>query len=203
MKHMPSAQPAAWGDSPMHSISLLHCLALRALTLYIGVKIRGWILTILTMPRRCGQGRRVVAPTAAEPLPTADPITPAIPAITPAIAPAIPAITPTITGVPTAILASAHATTLHIARRLPTANIPTRIGPSRTTDEGEYFNLDVSGEEDEDGAAPSPLQTTTGTAQTDPYATGGRVKRPKAAQDSLHFFRDDTTNKCRVCKLCE
>ncbi|KAG1766375.1 hypothetical protein EV702DRAFT_1050709 [Suillus placidus] len=153
------------------------------------------------MPRRRGQGRRVVAPTAAEPLPTADPITPAIPAITPAITPAIPAITPAITSVPTAILASAHATTLHIARRLPTANIPTRTGPSHTTDEGEYFNLDVSGEEDEDGAAPSPLQTTTGTAQTDPYATGGRVKRPKAAQDSLHFFRDDTTNKCRVCKL--
>ncbi|KAG2747244.1 hypothetical protein P692DRAFT_201806601 [Suillus brevipes Sb2] len=186
-------------------------------------------------PRQRGRGRRgqsrpqvVVVPTAAEPLPTADPIptiaapaiaitpaapaiaithaiptiTPTIPAITPAI-PAIPAIDSAIAPVPTAMLASANATTLHITHRLPTTNVSTHPVPTRTTDEGEYFDLDVSDHEDEDGAAPSPLQATTDTAQTDPYATGGRGKRTKAAQDSAHFFRDDTINKCRVCKLCE
>jgi hypothetical protein len=168
-------------------------------------------------PRRRGQGRAqvVVAHTAAEPLPSIPIIsTVATPAIaitpaTPAITPAIPAITPAIPGITpiaTAVLASANATTLHITRRPPAGsqdNIPTHAGPSRTADQGEYFDLNVSGDEDEDEAAPSPLQTTTDTTQTDPYATGGRRNRSKAAQDSLHFFRDDKVNNCRVCKLCE
>lgn len=131
---------------------------------------------------------------AAEPLPTADPIpiivapaipitpaapaipiTPAAPTITityaiPTITPTIPAITPaipTIACVPTAMSASANATTLHIARRLPTTNASTHPGPSCTTDEGEYFHLNISGDEDEDedGGAPSPLQATLDTAQ--------------------------------------
>lgn len=133
-----------------------------------------------------------MAPMAAEPLPTADPIpiivapaipitpaapaipiTPAAPTITityaiPTITPTIPAITPaipTIACVPTAMSASANATTLHIARRLPTTNASTHPGPSCTTDEGEYFHLNISGDEDEDGGAPSPLQATLDTAQ--------------------------------------
>lgn len=152
-----------------------------------------------------------MAPTADEPLPTTGPIpivsTIATPAI--AITPAIPVITPTIpaiTPIATAVLASANATTLHITCRPPTGsqdNIPTHAGPSCTADQGEYFDLNVSDDKDEDEAAPSLLQTTTDTTRTDPYATGGRRKRFKAAQDSSHFFKDNKVNNCRVCKLCE
>jgi len=84
--------------------------------------VYGWI-PILNMPScqcghgRCGQSRPhvVIAPIAAEPLPTADPIpiiaapaiaiTHTIPAITPAI-PVIPTINSAIACVPTAMLAS-------------------------------------------------------------------------------------------------
>ncbi|KAG1796736.1 uncharacterized protein HD556DRAFT_1441431 [Suillus plorans] len=90
----------------------------------------------------------------------------------PKLLPATPAITP----IHTVMLASANTTTIHIARRLPTesqVNISTRAAPSHTADEGEYFDLNVSGDKDKDRAAPSLLQTATDTTWTDPYAMGG------------------------------
>ena len=144
--YMAYAQLVTWRGF-CHALLPFITVAPCALT-YINSELYGHIFTIPNMPpRRRGQGRArvVVASTAAEPLPTAGPIpiittiatpaiaiTPAVPTITPAIpaiVPVIPAIipvipaivpaTPAITPIPTAVLASAHATTLHIAHRPP------------------------------------------------------------------------------------
>ncbi|KAG2045513.1 hypothetical protein BDR06DRAFT_978158, partial [Suillus hirtellus] len=136
-------------------------------------------------PAHMGRAQVVVAPTAAEPLPTAGPIpiittiatpaiaiTPTVPTITPAI-PAITPATPAITPIPTAI---------------PQANNQTHAVPSHTAEE-ESFDLNVSGDKDKDEVTASPLQTTMDTTWTNPHATG--TIKPITAEFAKFVIADD------------
>ena len=48
---------------------------------------------------------------------------------------------------------------------------------------------------------PTPLQTATDTARSDPLATGGRATRSKSAADVHHFF-DKLPDGKKACKVC-
>ncbi|KAG1902200.1 uncharacterized protein F5891DRAFT_978909 [Suillus fuscotomentosus] len=153
-------------------------------------------------------------PQTLSPVAAAPPTAPTLPAAPPA-APTHPAAPPT-ASTPTAAPHVAVTATLQNPRRnrRPATRLQGstahRAGPSRAVDDGEFIDLDVVDDvnEEEDGnlltpveavrTVPSPLQTQAGTDSTrsNPLATGRRTKQ--VASEVHHFFTKDTTSGQRI-----
>ncbi|KAG1810752.1 hypothetical protein EV424DRAFT_1349841 [Suillus variegatus] len=106
------------------------------------------------------------------------------------------------------------AASLTAAPRIARGGAAPRAGPSRAADDGEFINLDVINdvnEEDNDHlltpvevacTGPSPLQTLTGsdTTRSNPLAMGRRTKQ--SGSEVHHCFTKDATSGQRVCTPC-
>jgi hypothetical protein len=121
-----------------------------------------------------------------------------------------PPAAPIVSATPAATtLVGATTTALHHPRR-------ERRPPLRFRDDeadGEFFNIgEVSGDEEEEGnsaptrvgthADPTPLQTATDTARTDPLVTDGGTGRSRVAAVDVHELTT-VSNGRRICKICE
>lgn len=121
----------------------------------------------------------------------------------PQLAPPVAA--PIVAATPAAMVLAGATTTLQRHRR--EQRLPARFRDNG--DDQEFINIpEVSGDEEEEdvplvGTRPrdSPLQTATDTAQSDPFATGGRARR-SAALD-VHQLTTVNSRGEKVCKLCE
>lgn len=145
---------------------------------------------------------------------TPAPSVPVAPAPSAPVASTAPAPSGPVTPVPaaTTTAAAAIATALHCPRRQQ--QLPQRFRQDDTAahlDDGEWINLnDVSSGEDKDDPPEvivnahthlSPLQTTTSTLLTNPFAM--RKRGLKSTSDVQFFFRKDLdTGEC-ICVPCE
>jgi hypothetical protein len=87
---------------------------------------------------------------------------------------------------------------------------PARVRENET--DGEFFNTgDISSDEEDDPAStrvrtqahPSPLQTATNTARSDPLLTGGLSTQSNKAAVDVHELTIIGDGDRKICKLCK